>query len=181
MKRIVLDSSAIILLSKCGLLETACAALELVAPPSVILETASRELVSRYPDAALIKDLAERGVLKTERPPTRKSSLPVSLHQGEEDALRLTMSMQNSVLATDDGKAIKAARFLKVPFVITPKIVVALFRLKRVSFTQAQKAIEKLGKVGRYSPDIIAEAILALTEVKHGKAHNHKGARRSFE
>lgn len=173
MKRIVLDSSAIILLSKCGLLETACAALELVAPPSVILETASRELVSRYPDAALIKDLTERGVLKTERPPAQRSPLPVSLHQGEEDALRLAMSMHDSVLATDDGKAIKAARFLKVPFVITPKIVVALFRLNKIPLTQARKAIEKLGRVGRYSPDIIAEAILSLTEVKHGKAHNH--------
>lgn len=181
MKRIILDSSSLILLAKCSLLETACSAFELVVPFSVVRETASKDLVRRYPDAALIRDLIDRGRLKTKRAGARKTPLPIPLHRGEEEALVLAMNLQDSVLATDDGKAIKAARFLRVPFVITPRLVVALFRLNRIPFTKALKAIEKLGSVGRYSPDIIAEAILFLTEAKNGKAHNNKGARRPLE
>ena len=91
------------------------------------------------------------------------------------------MTLPDSVLATDDGKAIRAARFLKVPFVITPKIVAELYRLRKVSFTDARKGIEKLGKVGRYSPEIIAEAMFFLAEVRNGKTDNRKGSGRTPE
>jgi hypothetical protein len=86
----------------------------------------------------------------------------------------LALKSRESVLATDDGKAIKAARFLKIPFTITPRIVVDLFRLKKISLKKARQSIEKLGKVGRHSPAIIAESILSLMEAKDGKAHNDK-------
>lgn len=91
------------------------------------------------------------------------------------------LTLPNSVLATDDGKAIRAARFLKIPFIITPKIVVELFRLRKVSFPEARKAVEKLGKVGRYTPDIIAEAMFLLAEVRNGKTNNRKGPGRTPE
>ncbi|PXF55499.1 MAG: hypothetical protein C4B57_02410 [Deltaproteobacteria bacterium] len=54
--------------------------------------------------------------------------------QGERDALLLAAGQNRAVLATDDGKAIKAARFLGLPFIITPGIVVELFRLGKISF-----------------------------------------------
>lgn len=84
------------------------------------------------------------------------------------------MKSRESVLASDDGKAIKAARFLKIPFTITPRVVVDLFRSEKISLEKARQSIEKLGKVGRYSPAIIAESILSLMEAEHGKAHNDK-------
>lgn len=176
MKQIVLDSSAVILLSKCGLLEKACSSFELVAPASVIQETASKELAGKYPDAAFVRELVSRRLLRIEKPSSTKVRIPLSLHRGEKEALLLTLSLPGSVLATDDGKAIKAARLLKVPFVITPRIVVALFRLGKISLDKARTAIQKLGIVGRFSPDILAEAILSLTEGKDGKTNNNKGA-----
>ena len=78
------------------------------------------------------------------------------------------------LLATDDGKAIKAARFLRIPFIITPKIVVELLKLKKISFKKARSSIEKLGNIGRYSPAIIADALLSLMEEKDDKTDNHK-------
>ncbi|KKL55926.1 hypothetical protein LCGC14_2250510 [marine sediment metagenome] len=78
------------------------------------------------------------------------------------------------MLATDDGKAIKAARFLKVPFVITPKIVTELFRLQKISLKKAHGSLEKLAKIGRYSPEIIADALVSLMEEKDDKTDNHK-------
>jgi hypothetical protein len=86
----------------------------------------------------------------------------------------LAKKLEGSLLATDDGKAIKAARFFNVPFIITPKIVVELFRLQKISFKKARKSIEKLAKIGRYSSEIIADALISLMEKDDGKTHNHK-------
>ncbi len=86
----------------------------------------------------------------------------------------LAIELGRSLLATDDGKAIRAARFLGVPFIVTPKIVVDLFRLQKISLEKARASLEKLAKIGRYSPEIIAEALIMLMEKKDGKTDNHK-------
>ncbi|NVM22529.1 MAG: hypothetical protein HWN68_12210 [Desulfobacterales bacterium] len=174
MARMVADSSALILLAKCSLLEIVCDLFEVVVPIAVIAEAASEDLVRNYPDAALISDLTSKGAIRVQSPGSAGFPLPISLHQGEEDALLLAIKLGRSLFAADDGKAIKAARFLKVPFIITPKIVVELFRLDKISFKKARDSLEKLGKIGRYSPEIIADALVSLMEEKDGKADNHK-------
>jgi hypothetical protein len=50
----------------------------------------------------------------------------LSLDRGEKDAILLVIEIKSSVFATDDGKAIKKARFLKTPFIISSKIVIEL-------------------------------------------------------
>ncbi|HDL07168.1 MAG TPA: hypothetical protein ENG35_00310 [Desulfobacteraceae bacterium] len=55
------------------------------------------------------------------------------------------------------------------PFIVTPKIVVELFRLQKISFKKAHKSFEKLRKIGRYSPEIIADALVSLMEEKVAK------------
>jgi hypothetical protein len=86
----------------------------------------------------------------------------------------LAIKLGRSLFATDDGKAIRAARFFNVPFIVTPKIVVELFRLQKISFNKARKSLEKLSKIGRNSPEIIAEALISLMEKEDGKADKHK-------
>ena len=174
MARMVADSSALILLAKCSLLEIVCDLFEVIVPTAVTIEVASGDLVRTYPDAALISNLTSKGAIRVQSPGSAGLPLPISLHQGKKDALLLAIKLGRSLLATDDGKAIKAARFLKVPFIITPKIVVELFRLGKVSFKKARDSLEKLGKIGRYSPEIIADALVSLMEEKDGKADNHK-------
>jgi len=172
--QIVADSSALILLAKCGFLRVLCDFYEVIAPSAVISEVASEELIKNYPDAALIANLIAKGHIIVRDPEKAEFRLPLSLHRGENDALSLAIETQNSLFATDDGKAIKAAKFLELPFIITPKIVIDLFRLGRISFEDARESIEKLSIIGRYSPDIIANVLVLLTEEKNGKAHNHK-------
>jgi hypothetical protein len=53
-------------------------------------------------------------------------------------------------------------------------IVVELFRLQKISFKKARESLEMLSKIGRYSPEIIADALISLMEEKDGKADNHK-------
>jgi len=172
--QMVADSSALILLAKCNLLEIVCNLFEVIVPSTVIAEVASDNLSRNYPDAALISDLTSKGTIRIQSHGSARFPLPISLHQGEKDALLLAIELGRSLFATDDGKAIRAARFLNVPFIITPKIVVELFRLQRISFKKARESLEKLGKIGRYSPEIIADALISLMEEKDGKTDNHK-------
>ena len=86
----------------------------------------------------------------------------------------MAINLDRTLFATDDGKAIKAARFSNVPFIIAPKIVVELFRLRKIPFKRTRESLEKLGKIRRYSPEIIADALISLKEKEDGKANNHK-------
>ena len=90
----------------------------------------------------------------------------MTLGQGETDALFLDRELKNSIFATDDGKAIKASKFFMISFIVAPRIVGELFRLEKISYQFAKQAIEKLGVIGRYPPDIIANALLTLNEEK---------------
>jgi predicted nucleic acid-binding protein len=174
MARIVADSSALILLAKCSLLKIVCELFDVIVPEAVRLELASEDLVKKYPDAALIFELMSKGSIKLHNPAGDLLAPPLSLHTGEKDALRLAIELNDSLFATDDGKAIKAARFFNIPFIVTPKIVVELFRLRKISFRKSHEALRKLDQIGRYSPEIIAEALISLMEKKNGKADNNK-------
>jgi len=180
MYQMVADSSSLILLAKCSLLEIVCDLFEVIVPESVNMEVASEGLSKKYSDAALISELTSKGAIKIQSPDSDRLTPPISLHKGEEDALLLAIKLGKSLFVTDDGKAIKAARLVKIPFIITPKIVVELFRMQKISFKKARESLEKLGKIGRYSPDIIAEALVSLMEEKNGKADNNKNPRRPF-
>jgi len=60
----VADSSALILLAKCSLLEIVCDLFDIIVPKAVNIEVASEDLVKNYPDAALISDLISKGAIK---------------------------------------------------------------------------------------------------------------------
>ena len=169
MSQMVVDSSTLILLAKCSLLQTFCSLFDVVVPESVYAEVASEDLLKNYPDAALIAELQKKGAINIKRLENDdRLILPLSLHEGEGDALLLALKL-GKLFATDDGKAIKAARFLKIPFIVTPKIVAELYKLQKISFRKGHESLKKLGTIGRYSPEIIADALLSLMEQRNGK------------
>ena len=174
MTPMVVDSSSLILLAKCSLLEVICSVFDVIVPTAAAAEVVSDDLVKKYPDAALISDLMSKRIITVQSPESTGLPIPMSLHKGEREALLLARKLARPLIATDDGKAIKAARFLKIPFVIAPKIVVELFRLQMIPFKKARASLEKLGRIGRYSPEIIADALISLMEEKDGKTDNHK-------
>lgn len=122
----------------------------------------------------MIHNFINKKIIKVKKPDNYKLNVPLTLHAGERDALIMALKSQNILFASDDGKAIKAARFLQIPFIITPKIIVDLYRIGAISYNKAKKSIEKLDNIGRYSPAIIAESILSLVEIKNGEIYNNK-------
>lgn len=114
-----------------------------------------------YPGAAI-----SSSKIKEQNPEGVEPQLPLTLGPGEKDALLLAKELNHSLFAKDDGKAIKASKFFKISFIVTPRIVVEMFRLKKISYQFAKQAIIKLDIIGRYPPDIIANALLTLDEEK---------------
>ncbi|MCL5985772.1 MAG: hypothetical protein M1371_04310 [Actinobacteria bacterium] len=161
-----------ILLSKCGLLETLAESFPIVIPKGVFHEVVNKETLKKYSNAEVISNLVSAKGIKVVEIDTRVNKLSVSLGKGELEALVLLKQTANSILLTDDGKAIKACRYMKFPFIISPKIIVELYRLGKIDFTKTKSSIEKLRIIGRYSPDIIAEALLKLEEIEDAKTNN---------
>ena len=60
MPQMVVDSSTLILLAKCSLLQIVCDLFDVIEQKAVNIEVASEDLVKNYPDAALISDLTSR-------------------------------------------------------------------------------------------------------------------------
>jgi hypothetical protein len=58
MVQMVADSSALILLAKCNLLEIVCDLFDVIVPKAVSIEVASEDLVKNYPDAYFIINLS---------------------------------------------------------------------------------------------------------------------------
>lgn len=172
MKIIVADSSSLILLTKCNLLEILIKLFPVLIPEAVLNEVVNRDTLERFTDAKKIAGIVTDKKIQVVKEEMPGQKMPVSLGKGETEALLLAKQTKDAVLATDDGKAIKICRYLGVPFIISPRIASDLYRLKAVDFNEARSAIEKMKIIGRYSPDIISEAILELEVIRDAETDN---------
>jgi predicted nucleic acid-binding protein len=178
-KIIVADSCALILLSKSGLLKALTEGFRVIVPMAVFAEVVNPDTIGKFPDAKGLAVLADQTNIEvvTEALPHPDSQPPVTLGRGEWEAIRLVQRLgAGALLATDDGKAIKACRYLNLPFIISPKIATELYRKGRVDWSRAKTAIEKMRIEGRYAPDIIAEALLRLEEIRNAQTGNREGS-----
>lgn len=172
MKIIVADSCSLVLLAKCNLLGTLSGFFSVVIPNAVYREVVNKDTIERFPDARVISDLINEKKIEVAQSKIAPQRFPVALDKGEAEALLLAKQTPNAILATDDGKAIKACRYLNLPFIISPRIALELYRLDGINFDKTKSSIERMKIVGRYSSDIIAEAILELEVIRNAKAGN---------
>jgi predicted nucleic acid-binding protein len=175
-KILVMDASSLILLGKCGLIEVLSKEFRVIIPRKVLNEVADEEILKQYPDANVIIELVHSKKIEVISTEKGRVKIPITLDEGETEAILLARQMGNAILATDDGKAIKACRYLKIPFIISPKVVTELYRLRKIDMMEAKHSIEKLGIIGRYSPEIISEALIRLKEVRDVETNNRKSS-----
>jgi predicted nucleic acid-binding protein len=171
-KILVMDASSLILLGKCNLVEALSKTFKVVIPKKVLDEVVNEEILRQYPDANIIGELVHSRKIEVISIQKRRAKFPITLDEGETEAIQLTRQIGNAILVTDDGKAIKACRYLKIPFIISPKVVIDLYRLGKIDMMDAKHSIDKLRIIGRYSPEIIAEALIRLKEGKDVETNN---------
>lgn len=163
MKVVVADSSALILLTKIEIIHEVTRRMEVFIPQSVYHEVRRGPLSGYHWDSEVIeKVVQERKIIVKDV--KGHSKLPISIGKGEEDAIFLFSELQADLLLCDDGKALKVCRHLKIPFIISPRLVVDFFKKGWIELKRAMDGLEQLREIGRYSPDIIARAFLELKE-----------------
>lgn len=155
---IVFDASTLILLAKVDLLEDIAKAYEIVITPiigqeSTLPDTPDTKLIARLisEDRINITDVEEGS------PDIKRIQKDFNLAPGEASSLWLARRW-GAVIATDDGPAIKAAKVLGVSFTTAIHFVIRYYETGEVSKRLALAKLEKLEKVGRYSPRIIEDA-----------------------
>jgi predicted nucleic acid-binding protein len=170
MKILVADSCALILIYKSGLMKALTECCRVLVPTAVFEEVVNLDTIEKFPDAKGLDGMVSQGGIEVVSEESQDRKPPVTLGRGEWAAIRLVQQMgQRAILATDDGKAIKTCRYLNLSFIISPKIATELYRLGRIDWSSAKTAIEKMRIEGRYTPDIIAEALLRMEEIRNVK------------
>ena len=158
---VISDTCSLILLAKATILETLANEAKIITSPSVYQEAVIKGEEKGYPDALIIKNLVSQKIIKIIQL-KQKKTFGVTLGKGEEDVLALAQEIKFDLLLLDDKKAIKISKILNLPFTISPKVVVNLAQKGKIGKEKAIQALEVLRMEGRYSPDIIAEALLML-------------------
>ena len=87
----------------------------------------------------------------------RQIQADFGLEVGEAAAL-LIAKEGNNPLGTDDGRAIRAAKIVGVPFFTSIHVLLGLYEKDRMNKKMALVKLEALQKIGRYSPQILADA-----------------------
>jgi hypothetical protein len=132
----------------------------------VYRECVNKDTLKRFPDASTINSLVSQGKIEKRKVPRKTIVFPVSLAIGEQKAITLSLSIKESILLTDDGNAIKACRYFKKAFIVSPKVVIVLYGNRTIRYIRARKALEILRIYGRYAPDIIADAIIEIERIR---------------
>lgn len=154
-KRVIIDSSSLILMHKCGVITSL---LEFCTP--VIPETVFAELtVPGHDGADLFQTLCTSGrILVCGQDEKESLSLTGALHKGERDVIILYHQGLGDYIIIDDRKGGAYCRDNRIPY-INAILAVKIFFLKQIITQEKYSAAWNwLVKNGRYSGKIISWA-----------------------
>lgn len=90
-----------------------------------------------------------------------------TIAEGEASALLLARQRQE-VLATDDGRTIKACKVLGVKFVTAIHFLLSLYSKRKISKELALVKLERLKNLGRYNVRIVSDALNRIEGRREG-------------
>ena len=162
MRLIVSDASSLILLTKVGLTEILFQNFKLVIPERVYEECVNQDTLKKYPDALTIQQWVLDKKIRVEKVDVSNVHYMYKINQGEKEAIALSLRDPESTLLTDDGNAVKIAKYLNKRFIISPLVVVDLYQMGKISYEKGKSSIEQLSVIGRYLPNLIADVLMML-------------------
>lgn len=156
--KLVIDSDALIKLTKAGAKEAVLNNIEVSIPPSVMDET-TRER-KRFIDALKIYDNINKGLLKVKKPGKNPLVKNLEVKGGEAQVLMLYDGL--SPISSDDGKFLNLLENLNIPYLTPTSIIIYLLKKGAIKKEDAKKYIGNLR-------DMISEEEyhLAMDEVEN--------------
>jgi len=153
---IVADASSLILLSKIRLLEKLVERTKIIVPKKVYGEVVRGKEKGRE-DAFLVERLVKEKRIKM-RQANEKLKKEIertfNLHEGENEALATALENKHTIL-TDDKKCFTAARTLKLNFITSLDVVVAMYKKGRIDKRKAMQSLDELLEYGWYKRSLI--------------------------
>jgi predicted nucleic acid-binding protein len=141
--KLVMDSDALIKLTKAGAKETILNNIEVCIPPFVMKETTEGK--EKYPDALKIEENISKGLLKVGKPCKNTFIEKLEIKGGEAQVLMLYDGFEGfSAISSDDGKFLNLLENLNVPYLTPTSIIVYLLKRGAVKKEEAKKHIENL-------------------------------------
>lgn len=151
----IIDSSTLILLAKSGLLD-----LFIENKKLIITDKVKEESISAKDsfDAKLISQRIGEGKIQVKKIKNivfyNKLIKEFNLGKGEAETITLAFT-ENSILLSDDKKAINTCKILNIKFATALNILVRLYKNKIINNDKAEIILRKLKKYGRYSEELI--------------------------
>lgn len=165
---VVFDASTLILLTRIELIERFIA--DFKGSVFVSESVKAEVLVTDKEETPFIEKLLKEGKIKVIRGNKthfkEKLMADFNLGEGETDAIVYALNKKNAVVATDDRNAIKACKLLHVEFITALTVLVRANEKGILDKETALLKLEKLRTIGRYSDDILEDA---MKHIKGGR------------
>ena len=159
--KIVVDACTLILLAKAGVLDEFVALFDAIVPQAVYDEVLAGKTKGAI-DALISERLYQQQKLQVVMPKNialiKKCATDFGMGLGEAQVIVHSLSEHVGVVATDNKQGRKAARVHNLQTVGSIEIIVALYRLKKISLTKAHVAFEELQKSGWFHHALIEQA-----------------------
>lgn len=158
---IVFDSSTLILLAKIDILELFISNFhkKVLIPEKVRIEVSAGGREERLFVVKLIEDKRIMSLKVRNRRQIKKLMEDFNIDEGEAEALTLAIQEGADMVATDDRNAIRACKLLNIDFVTAIAVLVRATEKSLISRDDAVIKLQKLQSVGRYSKEIIDNAV----------------------
>jgi len=162
---IISDSSSLILLEKSELLNKLTEKTKIIIPNKVYEEVVKEGLRKNYTDAIKINNLVKnkRVIVKKIK---KLRDFPITLGEGEKEALELYYQEKARAIIVDDKKALNVCKAMNIPYITVHIVLMDMLKEKMINKQQALDSLKILDREGRYSSDIILHYYNQISEVK---------------
>ncbi|MEK6590454.1 MAG: hypothetical protein AABZ11_07220 [Nitrospinota bacterium] len=158
---IIFDSSTLILLAKIDILELFISNFHerVLIPEKVRLEVSAEGREERLLIIKLIEDRKIMTLKVKNSRQIKKLMEDFNIDAGEAAALTLAIQEGANIVATDDRNAIRACKLLKIDFITALAVLIRAVEKALITKDEAIIKLQKLQSVGRYSKEIINDAV----------------------
>lgn len=158
---IVVDASTLILLAKSECLDMFLEHFKTcIISEAVMLEATKRK--NSFDSILIEKRVQERKIFVKKiknHAAVIETIEAFGLEKGESETIVLARELKAKAIATDDGKAIKAIKILKTPFITALTFAAISYKIKKIDKEKFFEIMKSLEKNGRYSKEIINFAL----------------------
>ncbi|MBL7170035.1 MAG: hypothetical protein ISS48_03375 [Candidatus Aenigmarchaeota archaeon] len=171
MKRIVFDSSSLILLAKITLLEIFTKLFDKnYIPKEVFNESIVKGKEKGMIDVKIMENMIDQKNIDVRRVENMKMVEELcnlfNLDRGEAESIALSEEVNADLLITEDDRARKIAERLKIKFTTCPDIILFLTKRGMITKKKALEALDNLQKFGWYKDWVIQEVIERIGDIK---------------